>query len=203
MGKLTVIGMDPSMRNWGLAVAELDLDTLELSNVRLNVLQSETVSKDKKKQVRVSSLDFDCGTDIFKAVMQTMNSSKPSFLFAEMPHGSQSASAMKGYGICLGVMAGIAETAGRTFGAALIQVSESENKKAMGMPKACSKQDMIDAVRLRHPEANWKTRKLKGKDEFVEGWNEHAADAVGAIYAGLESMEFITIRNHLRLMGAA
>lgn len=191
-----VMGFDPSMRNWGVCEGHVDLDTLSVEISQLEVYQAEKQSKEKKKQVRTSSIDFDRSQDIFKSVMKQVRAFKPQCLFVEMPHGSQSASAMKSYGMCIGVLGSIAQASGIP----LIQVSESENKKAMELKKGATKQDMIDAVRKLHPGVNWRTRKLKGKLEFVEGWNEHAADAVGAVYAGLESNEFMFIRNQLRLL---
>ena len=53
--KLTLLGMDPSFRNWGLALGELDLDTGAVRILELETIQTE---KSKDKQVRTNSSDI-------------------------------------------------------------------------------------------------------------------------------------------------
>jgi hypothetical protein len=51
-----------------------------------------------------------------------------------------------------------------------------------------------------HPEADWKMRKSKGELVSVDGYNEHIADAIGALYAGLNTDQFLNAIEMAQIM---
>ena len=93
--KIPVCGMDPSLNNWGLAEAELDLSTGLLSTPKLSVVQP--TDGDGKKQVRRNSLDLQRAEELAQAALEATERAK--VIFVEVPVGSQSARAMASYGI--------------------------------------------------------------------------------------------------------
>jgi Holliday junction resolvasome RuvABC endonuclease subunit len=178
--KLAVIGIDPALNNMGFAHAVIDTDTNEI-DVRKLVL-AETKSHDKKtsKVVRKNSDDLSRARVLYNALQEETKGN--TFAFAEVPVGSQSARAMASYGICIGVLA--------SCGIPLIQLTPTEVKMASVGIKTASKQEMIDWAMSRYPKANWLMRRLHGELVPMND-NEHLADAVAAIHAGLESEQFL------------
>lgn len=178
--KVRVLGCDPSLNNFGLVKATIDTDTFEVNIVDLNLSKPPKADSATKKQVRKNSDDLRRAK--FQADALRAAVSDATIVIVEVPVGSQSARAMASYGICIGVLAGIHDTA-------IIQVTPSEVKLTAVGTKTASKQEMIDWAVEKHPEANWLTRKLKGEIKMTND-NEHLADAVAAIYAGMETDQF-------------
>lgn len=177
--KIEVVGIDPSLRNFGFAHGVLDLDTMEIEVNKL--VLAETAGADKKtaKVVRKNSDDLDRAQILHKAIQEQCKGKR--LAFVEVPVGSQSARAMASYGICVGVLA--------SCPIPMIQLTPTEVKLAMTGDKNATKDDMIAAAHAAHPNANWLTRKLKGEIQLVDK-NEHLADATAAIYAGVLSDQF-------------
>ena len=174
---VNVAGLDPSMRNWGIAVAVLDLDTGILSVPTLSVVK--TAEEPKGKQVRQNSYDIQAAQELAGAMSLPIPTTK--FFFVEVPHGSQSAQGMKGYGMCIGILGYM-----RAMGATIIEVSESESKKLFAGTRTATKDQMIQAAIGYYPDANWPMRGGK----VVAGTAEHMADAIAAIHAGVVTPEF-------------
>ena len=70
----------------------------------------------------------------------------------------------------------------------MIEVTASEVKVAGFGVKTATKREMIDWGVAKHPKAGWKTIKRKGRIELVAS-NEHAADALAAVYAALQTSQ--------------
>ena len=174
--EIPVIGMDPSLRNWGLASANLDMVTGMLSDPLLHLVQTK---EKKSKMVRQNSLDLKSTTELAKIVIPLARRAK--VIFVEVPHGSKSARAMASYGACLGILGAM-----RAEGMSLIEVSASENKQVFTGNKEATKEDMIQRAKELYPKINWK---YTSKDE-------HLADAVAAIHAGVLTPDF---QNLMRL----
>lgn len=175
-----VVGQDPSLRNWGLAVGYLNLDTLALEVESLNLTNPDLP---KGKQVRQNSSDLESAYQLYKnACAVSMDASA---VFVEVPVGSQSARAMASYGICVGVLGAL-----RANGIPFFEVTPTEVKLASVGIKTATKQEMIQWAMLAHPEANWPIYKQHGKDVVSEAKAEHMADAIAAIYAGLSCNAF-------------
>jgi len=177
---IKVVGQDPSLRNWGLAIATYDLGT-KLIHVDKLIVTQPVISKGK--QVRQNSLDLEASHQLFKGAMAAAEGAQA--VFVEVPVGSQSARAMASYGVCVGVLGAL-----RASGIPFFEVTPTEVKLAGPGKKTASKQDMISWAMARHPEANWPTYMQYGQVEVSEAKAEHLADAVAAIYAGLSSNPF-------------
>lgn len=183
---ITVLGMDPSLDNWGLAQGRLDLDTGFLTDVVLGIIQPKKL---EGKQVRVNSKDLHRAEQLCAGVFPWAERAK--MIFIECPVGSQSARAMASYGICVGVLGSI-----RAMGIPLIEVDASSSKLHLAGKNTASKADMIAAATRAYPDANWPLYKQNGKSLISESKAEHMADAIGAIHAGVLTPVF---QNLLRL----
>lgn len=182
--KIPVVGFDPSLNNWGIAEAELDLQDGYLSTPKLSVVQP--TDGDGKKQVRRNSLDLQRAEELAHAVMAAADRAK--VVFVEVPVGSQSARAMASYGICLGILGSM-----RSKGIEIIEVTPDENKRIFTGSKTATKQQMIDTAMGHYPDANWPLH--NGKVSASKA--EHMADAVAAIHAGVQTPVF---QNLMRLL---
>lgn len=180
--KITVLGMDPSMRSWGLAQAVLDLDSGELSTPILSLVQPKDL---EGKQVRQNSSDLHITTQLAEGVLPAVR--KAQVIFVEVPVGSQSARAMASYGFCVGVLGAV-----RAEGIPLIEVTALEVKKAFSGKKDATKAQMIAAGLAQYPDANWPMH--NGAVSAAKA--EHVADATGAIHAGVNTPMF---QNLIRL----
>ncbi len=172
---IPVIGFDPSLTHWGIAESQLDLETGFLDIVNLSIVKTE---KGKEKQVRKASDDLQRAEDIASVIIPLVQRNK--VVFTEVPSGSQSAAAMKAYGLVLGILACV-----RALGIPLIEVSPLEVKKSFTGNKNATKDDMIvKAVEL-YPEANFP--RCRGR---ITDSAEHVADAIAAIHAGVDTPLF-------------
>lgn len=180
--KIPVLGMDPSLRNWGLAAAELDLVS---GCLEAPVLDLVCPSDLKGKQVRQNSNDMHLAQQLADVVIPAAQRAK--VIFVECPVGSQSARAMASYGVCVGILGAI-----RSLNLPLIEVTPDEVKLAFTGNKNATKAQMIDRAVELYPEANFPSH--QGKMTLKA---EHVADALGAIWAGANTPTF---RNLLRLL---
>ena len=178
--KLKVVGQDPSLRNWGLAVGTYCLETKVISIEHLDLTNPVLP---KGKQVRQNSDDLESGYQLYKgAIAATVGAHA---VFVEVPIGSQSARAMASYGICVGVLGAL-----RASGTPFFEVTPTEVKLAATGNKNATKRDMIQWAYDNHPDANWPFFKKNGTTQIVEGKAEHMADAIAAIYAGITGNYF-------------
>jgi Holliday junction resolvasome RuvABC endonuclease subunit len=177
---LQVVGLDPSLRNWGIAVGTYDTGTNKLTIKRLDVI-NPVLSTGKK--VRQNSLDLESAYQLYKGA--TAAAKDAHAVFVEVPVGSQSARAMASYGICVGVLGAI-----RGEGMPFFEVTPTEVKLAGFGTKTATKQEMIKWAMEKHPEANWPTYKQNGALLVSEAKAEHQADAIAAIYAGIACVSF-------------
>ena len=191
MNKIRVCGFDPSMRNWGMAVADLDLRSGLLDVPTLSIIQPRD---EKSKQVRKNSKDLALARQLFEGAYDTAKSCK--VVFVEVPVGSHSARAMASYGVCVGVLGSLAG-----LGITIIEVSPEENKKALTGIKHATKEAMISAAMAEYPTANWPRQERNGatfKKGDLKAEAEHVADAIGAIHAGCATPTFQTLLKLLR-----
>ena len=173
MPSITVVGLDPSMRNFGMVKGTLDLDTGKLSIASMQLSQPP---KSNQKTVRKNSQDLEVAkyhTEYLEAFLEDVD-----LVFVEIPVGSQNARAMASYGMCVGILASIKKP--------LIQVTPAEVKIAATGNKTASKQDMISWAFEHYPNAPWIIKQRKGAKELVAK-NEHLADSIAAIHAGVKT----------------
>lgn len=186
--KIPVVGFDPSLKNWGIAEATLDLDSGCLSVPVLSVITPRDDAGTKKK-VRVNSLDLEKADQLAEGAFAAASRAK--VVFVEVPVGSQSARAMASYGICIGILGSI-----KAKGIEIIEVTPTENKKIFTGSKTATKQEMINKAIEWYPTANWPRYTRLGKTMITEGEAEHMADAIAAIHAGVQTPMF---QNLMRL----
>lgn len=172
------------MRHWGIAEGLLDLETGYLDLTNLSIVEPK---EQKSKQVRTNSIDMTIAEQLYEAAFPAAKRAKA--IFVEVPVGSQSASGMKAYGMCVGVLGSM-----RVNGIQLIEVTAQEVKFALSGLKLATKEQMIAAGVSLYPNANWPRHR-----GVVVARAEHCADAVGAIHAGVNTPVF---QNMLRLFGA-
>ena len=180
--KIPVVGFDPSLRNWGLAEGMFDLESGELTSVHLSIAETES---DDTKQVRTNSKDLVAAEFLATAVFPAAKKAK--VVFVEVPVGSQSAAAMKSYGVCVGILGAL-----RSQGVQLIEVTATEVKLIMTGNKNATKQQMIDAAVEWYPNANFPRERGKATGKIIAK-AEHVADAIAAIHAGVQTPAFLSI----------
>ncbi|MFW6855282.1 hypothetical protein ACODYM_28745 [Burkholderia gladioli] len=177
---MKIVGLDPSLRNTGIAIATFDPILMDYTVDQLELAATE---KESGKKVRQNSDDLRCARIISMKIREACNDAV--FAISEVPTGAQSSRAAFSFGIVLGVLANLAVP--------LIQVSPSEVKMATVGHKTASKLEMINWAVGRHPNVNWLRHQRNGKD-YQKGDlmndNEHLADACAVIAAGVRSDEF-------------
>ena len=177
----SVVGMDPSLRNWGIAKGVLiPSQKMQLRIDWLDVIQPVLPTG---KQVRQNSLDLESAKQLCEGAWKAAQGAHA--IFVEVPVGSQSARAMASYGICVGVLGAL-----RTSGVPFFEVTPTEVKLASTGKKTATKAEMIEWGVKQHPEAQWPTYLSNGTMKISEAKAEHMADAIAAIYAGIACNSF-------------
>ena len=171
-----IAGLDCALKNLGIAKVKYDLQNKLIVPYHISLIQTE---KSTNKQVRVSSDDFSRATVLAKSLKEI--ETEVDFWIGEIPSGSQNARANTSFGIAIGVMASLNKS--------FIQVSPSEVKMAVIGRKTAPKHEMIDWAMKTYPALDWKTKRVKGVTTPVNE-NEHMADALAVIHAGVETPEF-------------
>jgi hypothetical protein len=178
---IPVLGMDPALRNWGIAEASLCLKTGVLTTPHLTLVQPRNL---EGKQVRQNSTDLHLAEQLAEAAMAAARKAK--VIFVEVPVGSQSARAMASYGICVGVLGAV-----RALGIPIIEVMPAETKKIFTGNKNATKREMINRAFELYPDANFPCYKGEIPDKA-----EHMADAIASIHSGVQTPMF---QNLIRL----
>lgn len=176
--KIRIVGFDPSTSNWGICKSTLDLESMEWTVDDLILVETESESK---KGVIKQSDDLRRAKIVQSGMIDACHGA--SIAISEIPFCNPAGYAGANFnsGLVTGVLA--------SCPIPLIQVFPAEVKmKATGI-RSATKGEMIDWAMKRFPEAPWKMRKLKGKMVPMNA-NEHLADAVASINAGLDSQQF-------------
>jgi hypothetical protein len=171
-GKI-VVAIDPAFRNLGWVKACIRDNRIQILNSGL--FQTEAGESKKKRK---SSDDLHAAMKIANMIRVITHGAD--IVISEIPSGTQSARASWTLGVTLGVLTNITKP--------LIEITPTMTKAAIAESKFATKQEMIEAAYKLHPELNWKFRKSKGKMVLINS-NEHMADAVGVLYAGLGMKE--------------
>lgn len=169
------ISIDSSLANTGIAIGTINSKgEPEVGQIKLH-----TTEKSKNKQIRASSDTINRCRSTHKFIQSIIDIIQPDFIFMETPSGSQSAAGMKSYGATCQLIASLNPRP--------IEVTPNEVKMASVGKKTASKRDMIDWAHDKFPDLSWfinkSTKELQNK-------NEHMADAIAIIYAGIETDDF-------------
>lgn len=185
MAILNVVGVDPSLSNFGFAEAKINTDTDEIYDI--NLYLCEAPPPPKNKQVRQNSVDLERAKGLYEALQSTLKNAD--IVFVELPVGSQTARAMASYGVCIGLFASVIKP--------MIQVTATEVKVAGAGYKNATKAEMISWGVTKYPKANWLTTKSKGVITHTAK-NEHLADALAAIHAGIRTDDYKTAKAFIK-----
>lgn len=192
MQKIRIIGLDPALRNTGVAFAEYDMNTGKLTVTGIDVIRTEKFADNVK--VRTSSDDLKCAGIISAGLRAALTEFKPAFVCSEVSVFAQSSRGSFTNGVCCGILGSLPLP--------IIEVSQLEVKLAAGGTKASSKDFMTQWAVARWPGAGWMTRKVKG-EVLLKSGNEHAADACAAIAAGILTPQFAQAVSMIKAMKAA
>jgi len=186
---IRICGIDPALRNTGLAAAEYNIVTGKLVVTAVSLIQTARLAG---KTVRLSSDDFRCAKDTLGQIKSFIAKHGLTMAVAEIPSGTQSARGAFSNGICCGMLAGVPLT--------VLEVNPTEVKLASVGDKKATKDQIIQWAVGKWPNAGWMTRKFKGEVVLLND-NEHMADACAAIAAGLLTVQFaqsVAMLNSLR-----
>lgn len=193
MKYIRALGIDMAFANVGLAHCEIILPTHAsgykplVRVMDLELIQTEMF--EDRKVVRKSSIELRRAKELVAAISKAVERFNHKLVFAEVPSGSQSANAGRALGIALGCLA--------SAPVPIVEVNAMEVKRIVHVSgkgrKMPSKQEMIAYAVRRWSEAPWLLHKSNGKG-FKRGdlmnANEHLADALITVLAGLDSEEF-------------
>ena len=173
------VAIDPSLSNTCLTAFDV--------SDRLIVIDSVTITtqKNPNKKIRASSDLIERCVDLYRGSKQFIDRWNPKIIFAETPSGSQSASGMKNYGVSCYMIATLTPRA--------IEVTPTEVKKATVGTKTASKHEMIAWAFEKHPEAPWTLR-----NDFPLAKQEHMADVIAIIYAGMVTPAYSWLMSAIR-----
>lgn len=184
---LIVMGIDPSLRNTGICIAELNDERDGIAKIhRLHLAKTEPP---KAKTQRKSSADYQAAVEVANIIKHMIDTNGVEVTFAEIPSGTQSARASFALGIALGMIASVRP--------APLEVTAREVKmNSVGIASA-TKDEMIEWATELYPTAPW----MKQRNGNILKTNEHLADAVAIIHAGLRTAQFLSIKDFLSQRG--
>ena len=165
---IKVLGLDPSLRNWGLTACLYRQGNLE-------VVETHIAKTKNTKGIKQNASDIIAANTLYKELITPIKWAD--VICIEVPHGSQSSRAMVSYGVCVALIGVI-----QTINPNIIQVSANDVKAIVRTDKdhKPTKQEIIDWVKDKHPEANLPTSLSA----------EHICDAIVAVYAAMNTKEF-------------
>jgi Holliday junction resolvasome RuvABC endonuclease subunit len=175
-----VVGIDAAFAHMGIVTAQVGLKTLAITDVALELIVTDS---EDRKTVRRNSDDLRRARVLREGILRICDGAVCAI--AEVPVGSQSARASWTLGIVVGVLAGVPVP--------LIEVTPSEVKLVATGSNKATKAEMIAWAVGKQPEANWKSRKQHGRNILTKD-NEHLADALAAVYAGVQTPTFAMLR---------
>lgn len=188
---LKVAGFDPSLSNFGIAQCSVNVDTLEVLVDDLILIKTES---QKLQGVNKQSDDLRRAKEVREGMLAAVAGYQ--MVISEIPFFSPAAypAANFGAGLTIGILSACPIP--------LVQVQPREVKiAAVGHPHAC-KEEMTEWGLGAYPLAPWRMRKLKGKLVPIAD-NEHLADAIASVKAGLNTDQFRQLLAMYRTVKAA
>lgn len=180
---IQAVGVDAAFANMGFAKVEIHIHDLGIppTIVCHDLVLVSTEAHEERKAVRKSSTELRRAKELHAAIQNHCTGAQ--FVFAEVPSGSQSASAARSLGIAVGVLA--------SCPAPIIEVSPMEVKFAVvpNRKAKVTKDYIIDWAVKKWPQANWLRSRGVNPGSITKA-NEHLADALATIVAGIATPEF-------------
>jgi crossover junction endodeoxyribonuclease RuvC len=169
-GAMIVLGIDPGFAALGLAAVDVTIGEERI--VTLAVVRTEKSAR--KLDVRASDDNMRRACELSVAISDFVARHRPVAIATEGQSWSRDAGVSAKIGMAWGVVAAIASR----NGLAVVQASPQRIKNVICRSKTASKDDVILAIEERFPDIEWPKPK---------GVVEHAADAIGAVLACLDS----------------
>ncbi|MFC0819726.1 crossover junction endodeoxyribonuclease RuvC [Moraxella marmotae] len=168
----TIIGFDPSLRNWGYCIANYNENTQVLEFTKGGVIHSKP-----DKEQRQNLQDLQSATQLYHGLHNLIGLYQPNFLVAELPVGSQSSRAMVSYATCISLSAALAYQDGEHT-IPLLSITPQQVKATVGK-KDASKDEVMSWVSEYYPEVDdWLL-------QFPKGEREHICDAIVATHTAI------------------
>lgn len=180
---MKILALDPSFANTGWVLANMT-DDGSIVSISGGLICTE---KTTVKTTRRSSDDFRRAKEL--AMGLRMLAEQAQIVFAEIPSGTQSARASWALGVCLGVLTNVHPKT-------LVEVTPTQTKLAALGRKDATKPEMIEWASSKRSDLPWKYNRGK-----LSPTNEHMADALGVLYAGLsheDYQNYLGILRHLK-----
>ena len=187
---IRAIGIDCAFANMGFAMVTLRFVESGVS-IQCEHTHLATTEKNNDKRVRVSSDRLRRARELHEHMHSMITMWDAKIAFAEVPSGSQDAAASFSLGIAVGVLA--------SCPIPVIEVTPMEVKQAVsGSPKISpSKAQIIAWAAHRWPDAGWARAEhaARSKKGILPAGrlladNEHCADALAIVSAGILTPEF-------------
>jgi hypothetical protein len=183
---MKIAGIDISLRGLGMVKFKFDYPKKPMARFTASLLYpiderlvtTEAIAKKQRKFVYKNS------DDLRRACLLADNLNEFTedcdLVFMELPEGSQNASGMKSYGICIGVTTAIVDR--------LVIVTPREVKECTGVKNA-AKPVMLDWAVKTFPDILWVRERNNPKGRVIQN-NHHMADGAAAAVAGINNDEF-------------
>lgn len=180
MKQVKIAALDLALTHAGMALLEVPAQA-HITEKDVKVIKTHLVvtERQKTKQVFQNSDDLRRLKDVYFHVKSYV--SEADIVIAEIPSGAQNARAALTFGAVLGMLSTIEKP--------LIQVQKIDRGMVVAGRKSVSKLEVIEWATKHWPDANWKTRKLKGEAVFTND-NEHVADALAIAVAGTRNSQW-------------
>jgi len=175
------VSIDSSLANTGIAVGSIGPTGL----ITMDYIKLHSTSKSKHKQIRASSDTIQRCRSTWEFIQAIIKYAKPNVVFMETPSGSQSSAGMKSYGATCQLIASI--------NPAPIEVTPAEVKLGSVGSKTASKSDIINWAYALYDDLDWFWYANKPQAK-----NEHMADAIAIVYAGIKTQEFNRLQNLMK-----
>lgn len=178
---IKVVGIDAGFVNIGFCRADYfpDQSRLQIADDALRMVQTKPAAT---KTVRRSSDDYRRAMELAAAVRREV--SGVDVAFCEIPSGTQSARSSWALGIALGVLTNVT--------CPVIQVTPTQTKLAGHGSPTATKEEMIAWAAKKYPKLAWIPGRGKKKGA-LSPVNEHMADAVAILHAGIQLPDFLSL----------
>jgi Holliday junction resolvasome RuvABC endonuclease subunit len=180
---ISVMGLDGSLSNFGIAVATVDSDSKRVIEVKDLILSKTKPDKSLKR----ATDDFARFKQHWLVIQKAAEEYDVTVMFGEIPSGAQDARASFAFGGVTAMLSGLATQY------ILTTVTPAEVKLASTGSKHADKEDVILEMHKLFPSAPWITGKKANtmgiktsSGLFLTNANEHLADATATILAGLK-----------------
>ena len=168
----TVLTNDPSLTGWGWAILNHSGRVHQAGCIK-------TSPEQKKRRIRKGDDTMRRISEINHVLKKLVEAYDVNYILAELPHGSQNASAAR----MIGMVAGVLQTISDWKDIGIEWYSEADAKKAALGKISATKQEMIDAMMETYHRSSWHTG-IKYKDEAI-------ADALAIHYVAMDQSSIL------------